>query len=189
MSRLHYFLILLIVAMLAAFGNWLLSSIEQTAQQQARPLRHDPDYYFEDLHARVYYADGRPHYELEATGLKHYPDDDSIDITRPILQMFRPSQPPWLLLADEGQVLNAGTLIHLFGEVDITQPGDAQTEMKLLTRDLHIYADRDYAETDAAVRITQGPNLTTATGMRADLRNGRLELLSNTRGKYEVHRR
>lgn len=188
MSRLHYFLVLLIVAIVAAFGNWLMSSIEQTAQLQERPLRHDPDYFFDNLHATVYYKDGRPHYELEADKLKHYPDDDSIDVAQPNLKVFRAPQPPWLLYADEGQVFDAGNLIYLNGKVDITQPGTAQTEINLLTRDLHIYADRDYAETNAAVRITQGNNLTTATGMRADMLKGRLELLSETRGKYEVQR-
>ena len=58
--------------------------------------------------------------------------------------------------------------------------------MKLLTRDLRVDTQRDYAETDAAVKLTRGYHETTAVGMRADLRLGRLELLADTRGRYDV---
>jgi lipopolysaccharide export system protein LptC len=57
-------------------------------------------------------------------------------------------------------------------------------EITLLTRDLTIYPQREYAETGAAVTITSGRNEMQAVGMRLDLSDGRLELLSETKGKY-----
>ncbi|MDH5570693.1 MAG: LPS export ABC transporter periplasmic protein LptC [Gammaproteobacteria bacterium] len=186
MSRLHYFLILLVVVMLAAFGNWLLKSIEITTQQQEQALRHDPDYYLDQFTGKSFNTDGSLHYTLKAGHLKHYPDDNSVHVSMPVLHMFREPNPPWILTADEGLILNDGQLIHLNGTVDITQSGPAQTMMKLVTRDLRIYTDQDYAETSARVDISQGTSWTTAVGMHADLRLGRLELLSKTRGKYEV---
>lgn len=188
MSRLHYFLILLFVIMLTAFGNWLLKSIEITTHHQEKALRHDPDYYLDQFTGKVFNADGSLHYKLDADHMKHYPDDNSVHVTMPVLQLFREPHPPWILTADEGLVLNDGDLIHLNGAVDITQPGTSQTTMKLVTRDLRLYTDQDYAETDARVEISQGTSRTTAIGMHADLRLGRVELLSKTRGKYEVQR-
>ena len=188
MSRLNYFLILLVVVMLTAFGNWLLKSIEITTHKQEQALRHDPDYYLQQFTGKVFNTDGSLHYKLDADQLKHYPDDNSVYVSMPVVRMFREPNPPWILTADEGLILNDGQLIHLNGAVDITQPGTAQTMMKLLTRDLRIYTDQDYAETQARVDISQGASRTTAVGMHADLRLGRVELLSKTRGKYEVQR-
>ncbi len=188
MSRLHYFLTLLFVVMLTAFANWLLNAIEQKTVEEKTALRHEPDYFVEDLRTTVFNADGSLHYRLQAQRLDHYPDDDTLQLAAPILKMFSENQPPWLMIADEGIVYEDGRRIHLNGSVDITQTSSVTDSMQLLTRDLRIDTQRDYAETDAAVKLTRGHHQTTAIGMRADLHLGRLELLADTRGKYEVSR-
>jgi len=91
-------------------------------------------------------------------------------------------------VAEEGIVYDDGLRIHLNGAVDVRQPGDEFTDMQLLTRDLRIATQRDYAETDAAVKLTSGYHQTTAVGMRANLALGRLEFLANTRGIYDPSR-
>ena len=188
MSRLHYFLTLLFVVMLTGFASWLLKAIEQKTFEADTTLRHDPDYFIEGLKARVFNADGSLHYRLQAQRLDHYPDDDTLQLASPVLNMFSPDQPPWLMVADEGLVYDGGLRINLNGAVDISQPGDARTAMRLLTRDLRIDTERDYAETDAAVKLTRGYHQTTAVGMRASLALRRIELLADTRGKYDVSR-
>ncbi len=188
MSRLHYFLTLLFVVMITGFASWLLSAIEQKTVDEDTTLRHDPDYFIEDLKARVFNADGSLHYRLRAQRLDHYPDDDTLELRAPKLNLFTKDQPPWIMLAEEGFVYDGGLRINLNGAVDISQPGDTHTAMRLLTRDLRIDTGRDYAETDAAVTLTRGYHQTTATGMRASLALGRIELLADTRGKYDVSR-
>ncbi len=186
MSRLHYFITLLFVVMVAAFANWLLHAIQQKTEQQATVLRHEPDYFADMVTARVFNADGSLHYRLQSRRLDHYPDDDTLHLLTPELELFTPEQAPWFLVAEEGIVHDDGQRIDLNGAVDIRQPGDERTATRLRTRDLRIDTRRDYAETDAAVELTRGYHRTTATGMRASLALGRLELLADTRGYYDV---
>ncbi len=186
MSRLHYFLTLLFVVMLTAFANWLLNAIEQKNVAEKTALRHEPDYFVENLKTTVFNADGSLHYRLFARRLDHYPDDDTLQLAAPVVKMFSEAQPPWIMVADEGIVYDDGQRIHLNGSVDITQTNGVNDSMQLLTRDLRIYTRQDYAETDAPVKLIRGYHETTAIGMRADLRLGRLELLADTRGRYDV---
>ena len=188
MSRLHYFLTLLFVVIITAFANWLLNAIEQKAVEEKTTLRHEPDYFVDDLKARVFNADGSLHYRLQTPRLDHYPDDNTLQLASPILRMFSADQPPWIMVAEEGIVYDDGQRIHLNGAVDIRQPGDERSAMQLLTRDLRIDTQRNYAETDAAVKLTRGYHQTTAIGMRASLALGRVELLANTRGRYDPSR-
>ncbi len=188
MNRLHYFLSLLFVVMLSAFANWLLNAIEHKTVEETTALRHVPDYFIDGLKATVFNADGSLHYRLTSRRLNHYPDDNSLQLFAPVLKMFTKKRPPWIMVAKEGLVYDGGRRINLNGAVDIHQPGNARTRMRLLTRNLRIDTQRDYAETDAAVKLTRGYHQTTAIGMRANLRPGRLEFLADTRGIYDVSR-
>ncbi|VAX09863.1 hypothetical protein MNBD_GAMMA25-1319 [hydrothermal vent metagenome] len=186
MSRLHYFLTLLFVVILTAFANWLLNAIEHKTIEEKTALRHEPNYFVEGLNTTVFNADGSLHYRLQARRLDHYPDDETLQLASPIVKMFSEKQAPWVMVADEGIVYDNGQRIHLNGAVDITQINSANDSMQLVTRDLRIDTLRDYAQTDAAVKLTRGHHQTTGTGMRAELRRGRLELLADTRGRYDV---
>ena len=187
MSKLHYITILLLVILIAAFSNWLLRSFETEPLGIKKEVRHDPDYFIEQFIATQLDKNGKPRYRLEADLLNHFPDDDSIELTRLKLKLFREKLPAWSANADEGLVLEKGALIKLIGHVVMQRPpSPTESEIKLITSNLVIYPQKEYAETDAAVQITSANSIIEATGMKVYLADGRLELLSNTRGKYEI---
>ena len=187
MSKLHYITILLLVILIAAFSNWLLSSFETKPLGIKKEVRHDPDYFIDQFVATQLNQSGKPRYRLEADKLNHYPDDDSIELTRLKLKLFRVKLPAWTAEADEGLVLKKGTLIKLKGHVVMQRPKSRnEAAVKLVTRNLVIYPQKEYAETAAAVKITSADSIIEATGMKVYLADGRLELLSDTRGKYEI---
>ena len=49
-----------------------------------------------------------------------------------------------------------------------------------------VLPEKDYAETRQPVRIVAANGVTTATGMKAYLNEGRMLLLSNVRGQHEL---
>jgi len=49
-----------------------------------------------------------------------------------------------------------------------------------------VFPDKQYAQTEQAVRIEAANGVTTANGMKAYLEDGRMLLLSNVRGQHEV---
>ena len=130
---------------------------------------------------------GSPKYKMRAVHLEHFPDDNSIDVKQPFVEYFRPQLSPWILVADEGQIFNKGNLIILNGKVVMERvKSKSEPYLKLVTRDLTIRTDTEYAETDAKVHIKTENHDLHATGMRVYLAQGKLELKKNVTGKYEV---
>ena len=77
-------------------------------------------------------------------------------------------------------------MVLLSGEVEINRPGSAEArDIHIVTRDLRVQPEQDYAETDELVTITSEQNWVRSTGMQAWLREPiRLKLLSQTRAHY-----
>jgi lipopolysaccharide export system protein LptC len=187
MTRLHLVSILLLIVLLGAFSNWLLTSFETQPLGLPKEARHDPDYFLDNFTATVMSAAGTPHYRLVAQRLDHYPDDGSIEIQALTLYLYRDNLPEWTVVAEQGRVLDKGEQIELLGEVTLHRPpGARQAEIAVLTRDLTVYPGREYAETAAAVTITSGESRMQATGMQLDLNMGLLKLLSATEGRYVI---
>lgn len=187
MNRLGYFLLFVIVIAIAATSSWLLNKVEVQPFNLIKPPRHDMDYFLTNFNATVMDKEGKPHYILTGTRLEHFPDDHSIDITLPRIKLFRKKLSPWHVKAAQARVLNKGSLIYLNGKVSMQRPrSKTEPEVKLDTRNLTIKTDLDYAETRDAVFIQTGKHRLKAIGMRVYLADGRLELLSNVEGLYNV---
>lgn len=187
MNRIRYIIFFIIVVVIAATTSWLLKKVELQPFAIVEPQRHDMDYFLTKFNATVMNKDGKPHYILNGSRLEHFPDDGSIDITLPRINLFRDTLSPWQANSDQARVLNKGKLIHLNGKVSMLRPQSAtEPEIKIETTNLTIKTDLDYAETRDAVFIQIAQHRLNATGMRVYLADGRLELLSNVDGFYNV---
>ena len=56
----------------------------------------------------------------------------------------------------------------------------------LTTSRLTVFPEKEYAQTQQAVRIDAANGVTTAKGMKAYMNDGRMLLLSNVRGQHEA---
>jgi lipopolysaccharide export system protein LptC len=175
-------------ALLLAVGSWWLKqSLEEPPQLRPRPP-HTPDYWVERLSARTTDETGLVRRRLEADSMRHYPDDDSTELTGPKLLLFETDRPPWRIRSTEGWVSPDGELVLLRGEVKIDRdaaPGVLAVHLE--TRDLRVQPKDEYAETDAAVTVRSGPHRVEAVGLQAWLRAPvRIKLLADVRGHYQV---
>jgi lipopolysaccharide export system protein LptC len=185
MSRLQYFIILAVVLLLVAYGNWLKTTFQSTTISGPEEVRHDPDFFVEEVTSTMMDASGKPRYRLIAERINHYPDDKSISLQAPQVEYFRPHLPSWTAESDAGRVYDKGRQVYLDGQVTMHRPAeDNQPATRLFTQDLLILPEDDYAETAAAVKITSGESELLGTGMRAYLSEGRLELLAKGKGIY-----
>lgn len=190
MNKLQVISIILLVILIGAFSNWLLTSLEKSQRIIPREVRHEPDYFLQDFTATTLDKSGEPQHRLVADYLEHYPDDDTIVITQLNLEMYRKDLPPWTAQSKQGVVYEEGNRVELSGEVELYRPATGRDEaLTLKTKYLTVYPRREYAETDAAVTITGDHSETHATGMRLDMQRGLLELLAETRGTYEIKTR
>ena len=92
---------------------------------------------------------------------------------------------PWEVRATEGWLSVADELLLLKGDVRIERrPGPDNGAVEIVTDELKVLLDKEYAETDRPVTIKHQQGVTEAVGMNASLREGRLQLLNQVRGIY-----
>ncbi len=185
MSRLQFLIILAVVLLLVAYGNWLVTTFQSTASSGPQQIRHDPDLFAENVVSTIMDAAGNPRYRLTADVVNHYPDDKSVSVQSPRVEYYRQQLPPWTAESDSGRIYDKGRQVFMDGQVTMHRPAEGkQPATRLYTRDLLILPEDDYAETAAAVKITSGESELRGTGMRVYMDEGRLELLAKGKGVY-----
>lgn len=173
----------------ASLSWWLSKGLDVAAPRAPSEARHIPDYSMGEFTLRAMDARGHLHYRLYAEHMSHYMDDDTSRLERPNMTVFRPGGVAWNVYARHGWVSSGHKSIALSGDVVVWRnPGKDDSALEIRTDELHIEPDRQYAETDRPVTISQDAGITHAVGMRVNLRQSRLELLADVRGHYLLQR-
>jgi len=185
MPRLRILLVLTMV--LAAVVSWRLVQEEKPPSQAI--TKSGPraiDYYVTGLDVTRMTTAGQPAHRLRAVNLQHYTDDDTTELQEPHLTVYQGDAPPWEVDSERARVSADGSLVLLSGEVLIERKGDANNRpMRILTRELRVQPEQDYAETDEKVRVESDSDWLVSVGMQAWLRPpSRLKFLSQVNGYY-----
>ncbi len=152
--------------------------------------RQFPNAYVDNMRTRVLDEQGRLHYRLSAQRAEHFQadpagpgaDDYSL-VDNPDLTMHLHTAEPWHLQARKGRVTDDGDVVLLHDGVRAWQNGEhGLTE--LTTSELWVEVPREYAHTDKAVNMRAEQGTTDAIGLRAQLGDERIELLSEVQGLY-----
>ena len=171
--------------LLLAATYWLNQQVQPLPQIQSQ-LRHDVDYYVDNLSAVTLNELGQPRYTLNAKKLWHYPDDDSTHLQMPYLTSLYENRPPTITSAQTGMISSKGDDVFLYDEVLVLRPaGNGMVEQRFTTDYLHVVPDRDWAETDQAVVMTNQYNVLRAVGMELDNKAYTVKLLSRVRAFHE----
>lgn len=181
-------LLLLGILLATAVSGWLFRSPSEPPAIFLPPeLPHEPDYYLKNFVATTMSDDGKPSRRLAADSMVHFPDDDSATLDRPRLVLFTEHGRSWEITSASGRVNAGGESIDLRGEVRISAVGaEAEgNQVEILTSEMVIWPERQYAETGSAVQIRFAGGAVDAVGMHADFKQRRLELLAEVRGHYE----
>jgi lipopolysaccharide export system protein LptC len=111
---------------------------------------------------------GRRHRKLTTPHLRHYPDDDSSELDRPVLTVFKEGAPPWVIRSETGWISDDGDEIILQGRVFIDrEAGEGTRPVHIKTRELRVRPEEEYAQTDELVEITSDADwLTSMNGAR-----------------------
>jgi lipopolysaccharide export system protein LptC len=174
--------------LLLALGSWWLRlGIEDRVERRANPP-HTADYWVERLSARTMDNAGHPRRMVTAAAMRHFPDDESTELTAPQIHLLGPRQPPWQIRAETGWVSPNGELVLLQGAVVIDRAAALEVlPVHLETRDVRVQPKQEYAETEQPVAVVNGPHQVHSRGMRAWLKEPvRIKLLADVHGHYEV---
>ena len=175
-----------VALLVAALGYWNLSPESFNQQPNAAGTDTAIDFYANNTYTVQYQADGKLHYELTADKVEHLRASDITLMTRPNMNLFRGTELPWKIRSERGEVSPGGTEVELIDSVRVDRIDGKGRPTILTTSRLTIFPEKEYAQTQQAVRIDAANGVTTAQGMKAYLNDGRMLLLSNVRGLHEA---
>ena len=172
--------IVIALSLLALGSAWLLNRLTDTGSTEISVLRHDPDTYMHDLITLTMNQDGTPKNKLYADYMAHYPDDNTVELINPKLEIFRLGEPPTIITAEKGWVTEDNEVILLSGNTRLLQlNNEGDRELEIITSDVRVLMDQEYAETDKPTTIFGKKITIKSTGMNAYFAENRLELLHN----------
>lgn len=147
---------------------------------------HDPDFYMEDFTTLTMNQDGTPKNRLKALYMAHYPLEDTSELIKPTLEIFRETTPPVIVTSDKAWVTSDNQVILMRGNVNLLKfDQEGNQTLKVITTDVRVLVDEEYAETDQHATLIGTSSVTNAEGLRAYLQDDRLELLNNVQTQID----
>lgn len=145
-----------------------------------------PDSIVEGLEAVTLNAAGEPERRLVAERLRHYADDGSSELDRPLLHVYRDDGPQWRVHARSAWINAGGDEILLQEDVVLEQDASAAgPALELRSSELLVLPELEYAETSRFAEVERGADWLTGTdGMRAWLGDAlRLQVFGRVRSR------
>lgn len=175
-----------VLAALAVASSLWLAQLGQRDQQDERFTGHAPDLTMEEFEVTTMGEDGNKLRRLSAAYMAHFTDTGTKELTRPHLVVYQHQAEPWHIASERGWVSADNDVLMLLGKVDIWRDYlDGRREIHIETEDLRVLPNEEFAETELPVIISTPESITRGTGMRAYLRESRVQLLSSVRTKIE----
>lgn len=172
---------------LALITTWFLYTLEEKSPVPLLDVPQVPDYTLKDFSTTSMNEEGQLKYQLIAQTMTHYPNVDT-QLDAPHVTFFDQGQARWTVQAQQGQVSPDGNQIWLKGHTVIQQePYLPQRSLKIISQDVKIQQETQYAETQAPTLILNHYGETRCVGMRVFMATKQVELLSQVRGHYVPH--
>lgn len=175
------FLAILVIGGLLLLIRAILPGAQDSA---ADGVELPPDVRMEGAELRQFGSDGKLQYSMVATDIRFFQGQGRAELTTPDVTLYDTEGTAWQIRATNGTLLgldgNGGREdeVRLRDDV-LLQPLEGFQHVRLSTKSLTLYPDRQYAATDQAVIIDSEVGRTTAAGLKGDLQRGVLKLLDS----------
>jgi lipopolysaccharide export system protein LptC len=176
---------LLLLAFAAAASVMLV--LRNSSESSSRPstARLGIGYYMTDAELIVTGEDGQTRYRVRTESATQNPDGGAISLDKVFVEYDPLSSVPWDLHADSGYIPPDRNTIELRGNVIAQTRDDKDVPITIRTDFLELDTDTYIARTEHKVAIDYSHNRVFATGMRAFLKEDRLQLLTDVNGKFD----
>ncbi len=152
----------------------------------ALAVREEVDGYLTHFVITAMGEDGQPNHRLAAKKMVLFSGTGLSQVDQPFLTLYQKDNNPWLIRAEHGLVQTDSDVVFLTGNVRMTQENVAGHVVEILTEKLEVQTRRHYAVTEHKVSVTHHQGWVTGVGMQVYLNEGRLSLLEQVSGHYEV---
>lgn len=170
-----------------ALGSWWLANRERDRGAPAAATQAAPAYYLRDAVLEQTDETGRVELRLVAERAEQDPQtrDVRLETLRVDYFLVAPER-TWVMTAAEGQLPPDSRVVQLQGDVRLQGTEAKRTRAATIrTERLRFDVDRSLATTADPVRIELVPHALEGRGLRADLRNDRVELESEVHGRFQ----
>lgn len=187
-NRSRYWLPLLPLLLLLACVYWLDLQVQQEVMMADKKQRHDPDMIMNRFHATKMDKQGVPRGLMSAQELRHYPDHDTTELDAPHLTLLSSEHPPVYVESERGLISSRGDEVFFRESVVVQREARGeQSAVKVNSEYLRVVPDKDWADTDRPVKITNINNVIHAVGLEMDNKARTLKLLSQVRSEHQPH--
>ncbi|MBI4741681.1 MAG: LPS export ABC transporter periplasmic protein LptC [Betaproteobacteria bacterium] len=177
---------LAVLLALAGLTFWLRYAIQLPDERSDGRWRHDPDYIVDQPQLRKLDKSGNLQYTVNASEIRHYPDDNTTDMARPKMVAVHPGKPSVTMRAERAHLSQDGQLLELYENVRIRREATPeQAALEATMPDLTVRLDDENAFTRSPVVITQGESWLKGVGMQVDNKTQIYVLESQAVGRFE----
>jgi lipopolysaccharide export system protein LptC len=185
------YLPLLMMAALALGTWWLVRNAPTVAEpREAVVPRHEPDYEMTNFVVQRFAKDGTLRTQIEGDRLRHFPDNDTLEIERARLRTVGNDGIVTLATANKALANGDGSEVQLLGDARIVRPAHGnEEEIEFRGEFLHAFRNVERVRSHLPVTVTQGESVVRADGMEYDNLARVIDLQGPTRATFVSPRR
>jgi lipopolysaccharide export system protein LptC len=185
------YLPLVMMAVLAA-GTWWLVRNAPTfeAPRAAAPPRHEPDYVMTGFVVQRFGPDGTLRTQIEGDTLRHYPDDDTLEIDVARIRAIGDNGTVTTATARRALANGDGSEVQLLGDARVNRPASGKEEaVEFRSEFLHAFRNVEQVRSHLPVVMTQGTNVVRATSMNYDNLSRQVEFTGRASATFPSRKR
>jgi lipopolysaccharide export system protein LptC len=176
-------LIAIVLLISLVIGTWWAADYAQRAIAIDPPRRitHEPDSWASNFVMVRSDAEGVAINRLEGVYMRHYPDDDSYEVTEAKAIGQQPASPITIGTSDTAIMDQSGARIIMQGNAHVHRLPDADdAALDVRSERLTILPDEDVVFTDMPAVVINGKSTMNGKGMRYDNKTRQLQVFSAT---------
>ena len=185
------YLPLLMMAVIASGTWWLVRNAPNVdAPREVAPLRHEADYTMTRFVVQRFGSDGALRTEIEGDRLRHFPDDNTLEIEQARIRAIGSDGVVTLADARKALANGDGSEVQLLGDAHVVRPAhDKEEQVEFRGDFLHAFRNVEQLRSHLPVVVTQGQSVVRADGMEYDNLARVVELKGRTSGTFISPRR
>ena len=164
------YLPLLMMALLASATWWLVRNAPPVDAPVTAPApRHEADYVMTRFVVQRFDAAGALRTQIEGERLRHFPDDDTLEVEDARIRAIGSDGTVTLATAKRALANGDGSELQLIGDAHITRPGVGSAEpIEFRSEFLQAFRNVERVRSHLPVVVTQGRSVVRAGGMEYD---------------------
>ena len=171
LDALGSYLPMLMMGLLALGSWWLVKNTPLPEEPRAAaPLRHEPDYTMHGFSVQRFTPEGELRAQIEGETMRHFPDTDTLEVERPVVEAYSPDGSLTLASAQRALSNADASEVQLLGDARVTRNPATPGEEPLSFRGefLHAFLKTEQLRSHLPVTVARGSSVIRADSFDYD---------------------